>query len=570
MDFQETLRAQAEAEERPALQAAARAALAAAPGPEALRELSRVAAGLGTLEPAQAEQALAHVRAGLASKDPDARWDAAHVAAELLLPAGKQAAALAKLLWDVAEDARQAGAVRARALEGWAELAPAEEVTERLEVMRTKDESWTVRRAAKDAARRRAKEESLRGALYGRFEALLRTERLRFEADDEGIDAAKLAKLGLRLPAAYQLFLLQCFAGGRLVFLEPATKGDPQDGEHFSLTPPARLVAAARAPSDLANFNEYVYTRYVDGEGRYAKVDEDYALKRYGEFYARPWVDDEAYNYGVLLFEAAYRDEQRRAEHLLRCRDVLRAYRARSGEEWDVVDDRLEEVEGTLTDEGLAWPAADRPRQPIVIGAWGGVTELALDLEGPGVFARDPDAPKGEEWWRVAPCVSAFLNGPGIARPGASEGSDPLSLLQRAGAAIDAGNKRQAARLFADALEQDRKGKAVLDAAAALLSRADLSPLSAGQLCAAILLEGDKTSAESVRAALQATEPERAQAMVEALAPYDEDGSQVALFVDAASGLRKRTHSGVKEAAKLAREGRGKQHIRTLRNPWHK
>ena len=51
---------------------------------------------------------------------------------------------------------------------------------------------------------------------------------------------------------------------------------------------------------------------------------------------------------------------------------------------------------------------------------------------------------------------------------------------------------------------------------------------------------------------------------------YDEDGSQVALFVDAAAGMRKKTHTDARNAAKQAREGRGRAHIRTLRNPWHK
>ena len=63
-------------------------------------------------------------------------------------------------------------------------------------------------------------------------------------------------------------------------------------------------------------------------------------------------------------------------------------------------------------------------------GAQGGravelLLELALDLEGQGVFARDTDA-AGKPWQRVAPCLSAFVNGPsvgGLGEEDAREGS---------------------------------------------------------------------------------------------------------------------------------------------------
>lgn len=571
-DVLEILRARAEAEERPLLAAAARAALTAEPRPAALSELARCVGSLSgpndELGDEELDAAEALARLGLASSDSEQVWDAVHVIGELGLE-GFEAELLGLI-----EDTKLASSIRARAVEAWAEGADAGDVTERLEALRTQDESWTVRRAAKDSAHRLGKDESLGGDLFGRYEALIRTDRLRVESDEEELNPRRLANMGLRLPAAYQLFLLRCFAGGRLVFLELSPKNDPADAGHLVLTTPRRLLGevSQRVPSDLANFNEYVYTRYVEGESRYAKVDETYALARYAEHYDRGWIDDEAYNYGVLLFESAYaqEDEAARADFLLRSRDVLRTFKLRTPEEWEAVDDRLLEAEDEVERGQLSWPLRQAPRKPLLIGKWAGVVELALDLEGRGVFARDPDSAGGKTWQRVAPCLAAFLNGPSVGGLGQEDARDPLTLLSQAEAAIEAGKRRKAARLFADALEQDHKSKPVLKAVARLLTRKDLEPLDAGQLCAAILLEGDRTSGDSVKAALQAVPPKRALAMVEALLPYDEAGSQVALFVNAAASLRKRTHAEVKDAAKRSREGRGRVHNRTMRNPWYK
>ncbi|HBP21481.1 MAG TPA: hypothetical protein DEA08_27295 [Planctomycetes bacterium] len=570
-DVLEILRARAEAEERPLLAAAARAALTAEPGPAALSELARCVGALSgpsdELADDELDAAEALARVGLESGEAELTWDAVHLIGELGLEGFEDE------LLGLIEDSKQPSSIRARAVEAWAEGADAAQVSERLEELRTQDESWTVRRAAKDSAHRLGKDETLGGDLFGRYEALIRTDRLRTETDEEELNPRRLANMGLRLPAAYQVFLLRCFAGGRLVFLELSSRNDPADAGHFVLTTPRRLLGevSQRVPSDLANFNEYVYTRYVEGESRYAKVDESYALARYAEHYDRGWIDDEAYNYGVLLFESAYaqEDDAARADFLLRSRDVLRTFKLRTPEEWEAVDDRLLEAEDEVERDQLGWPLRDTPRKPLLIGRWAGVVELALDLEGQGVFARDTDA-AGKPWQRVAPCLSAFVNGPSVGGLGEEDARDPLTLLGQAEQAIEAGKRRKAARLFADALEQDHKSKPVLKAVARLLTRKDLEPLDAGQLCAAIMLEGDRTSGDSVKAALQAVPPKRALAMVEALLPYDEAGSQVALFVNAAAALRKRSHAEVKDAAKRSREGRGKVHNRTMRNPWYK
>ena len=564
-DYRATLQARADAEERPQLRAAGLAALAETPSAESLYVLACAAAGLGDLDAAQAARALEHVRFGL-GRTGSPQWDAVHLAAELELPDALEE--LGQALVEVAQDVKLPAATRARAVEGIAELADEGSVGPFFEQLRTGDASWTVRRAAKDAAHRVAIQDSLRGHLFGRFAALIRCDRLRLDGSDEPLEPRALALLGLRHPPALILFLLGHFAGGRLIHLELSAKDEPADRESVNLSSPRALHAVgarpARRAADLSNFDEYVYARYVDDARSYPQVDEAYALGRYAEHYAGGVLDEEAYAYGVLCFERAFSAEAEREEQLLRTRDLLRAYRDRSGEAWDALDDRREEAREVIEAEGLSWPARPAPRLPLAIGDWSGVAELVLDLEGQGVFAREGES---GEWWRIAPTVSAFLNGLALPPRVKQVEVAPLELLAQARSLIGAGQRRKAARTFADALERDRKSAPVLSAVGALLD--GLDPLEAAQLLAAILLAGDRTSGESVKAALQATAPEHVLALVEAVSDYDEDGSQIALLIDCVAGLRKKSHAPARALAKERRDGRGALQIRTIRNPFY-
>ena len=563
-------RARAWEDEAPILMGLVREALSSAPSPEGLRGLALGAPATRregqSLSAGEQQRALEHVRWGVAAEDAAVRWDAIHAAGELAAP--DVAEPLARVAAGVFADAkRHPEGLRARAVEVYAALAAKDLALERLESLRTEDPSWTVRRLAADAIRSIHKQDHELGHLFSRLRAQIRCELMRVEADEEPLELEEVVQLGLRLPAALRLFYAELLPGGRLIHVEEAGKGaEAKDGEFLFLTPPTRLPDPPQRPSDLENFNQYVWTRYVDGSRKYPKVDEDYALARYAEHYDRARIDAEAWGYGVLLFEAAFRDEARRAEHLLRCRDVLEAYKELSPEEWDVVDDRLEEVEETVRGEGLTWPE-DVTTRAIPVGSYMGVVELSLDAAAPGVFAKDPEA--GPARWRVAPSVAAFLGAPLVRRAGDLMDQDPMELLAQVAGHMDRGERKQAGRLFADVLERFRAPK-VLEAAAELFERDDMDPLTSAQLLSTVLLEGDRKSADVARSMLQALPPERAQAMVEAAGPHDEDGSQLGLFVDAAAGLRKRTHTGAKDAAKQLKEIRGNTHIRTLRNPWYK
>jgi hypothetical protein len=145
----------------------------------------------------------------------------------------------------------------------------------------------------------------------------------------------------------------------------------------------------------------------------------------------------------------------------------------------------------------------------------------------------------------------------------------PRGLLDDVAGHLAAGRHKQAGRAFADALEADRS-EAALERAAALLAKAEVAPLLAAQLLSSVLMAGDKKTIELAKDVLHALPPERARELLEALAPYDDDGSQYALLTDAAAALRKKSHADVREAAKRMKASRQKAHVRTMKNPFYK
>jgi hypothetical protein len=544
------------AAEGPLLRRAAQDAVEAGPSPASVRTLAAACSALSADE--LGEGLVGLVRWGLESSEADVRWDAVHAAGALAL-AELEGAVTAAL-----EDSKATTATRARAAEALAVLLEPSAAKARLERVRKDDPDFAVRRLATEAVRRLQSRDQDDGPdLLARISALVRTGRASLEPSGPRVDGRALARAGLRLPASWQLFMVELCAGGRVAL----------GGGALLVESPLTLASrAAQSSRDLSRLHEYVWARYVDGAKTYPQVDEDVALRDYAARYDRGAIDKDAWNYGVLLFESAFRDEARRDEYLLRCRHVLRAYRDHVDEEWDVVDDRLAEAEDMVAEDGLRLLPGDSPAAPVGVGSWEGIQEILLDLDRPGVFARDPD---GGEVWRVATCPLLFLNDPHVDRPGDTRladvdaAEDALGQLRQAEEAFVAGRLKAAGRLFGDALEADRS-KSVLSRAAAFLERDDLSPLMAAQLLATIPMEGDKTSLDVVRVALQAVDAERALALVEALAPHNEPQGPVALFVDAAAAIRKKTHAPVRERARKLKGERGHAHIRTMRNPWYK
>lgn len=568
----EDWREQARAAEAPYLAELAAAALAdATPAGVRLRGLA-CGAALFQPDPGQRARAVALVRQGLAGGDPDGQWDALHAAGELGL--GEVAQALEPAL------ASPRAPVRARAVEVLGQLDP-QGGRATLERLKTADPDWTVRRLCADALRRPGQPAGDPRDPFSRYRALVRTGRVRQESSASRPDPRALIRQGVRLPAALRAFLLDVCPGGKVV-LEGEGGGA---GVNLALFSPLELAGRARqgatSAEGLKNLQDYVWQRYVEGSSKAPRVDEDKALREYGARYDKGLVDSEAWAYGVLLYESAFRDEANRADLLCRAREQLRAYRALSDEAWDVVDDRLADAEELVTREGLTPDPRREERLPFA--CLDQVVELAVDLLHPGVWATDPE--RGT--WQVAPSLAAFLGDPrplqDAAQPAAScaEGGseEEPALAPGGGGALDRlaeaqehlvqGRLRQAGRAFGDALESDRSAR-VLERASALLTRPELSPLQAAQLLAVVPMAGDKPSQEAVRAALAALPAERALAMVEAIGPEVEDGNQAALLVDAAAGIRKKSHAAVSEAARRLKKERGRAHLRTVRNPFYK
>lgn len=521
-------------------------------GAPALRALA-VTAGILPLDDATRPRALELARDAFAGEDPEARWDALHLA---------HLAGLGELADPVGEELGAGEAwVRARACEACAGLALGR-FRDQLESMRTEDADWTVRRLCADALRLKGKVGPA-GDLFARLRALLRCGVCESESGAKSAPDS-LAKFGLRLPPAFAGFLCEAFGGGRLRYAHGRLQG-----MSVTFASPMQLVTDLEAThaDDVTALHDYVWARYVEGERGYAEVDEDAALERYAARYDAGLIDKDAWNYGVLLFESAYRDDARRAEHLVRSERVLDAYKRLVPEEWDVVDDRLEEARETVAEEGLrATPAAPS----IQIASWEGVIPIRAELYRSGLQASDPDS---GETWAPAPALLVFLNDPQSGRGGerktpATRAEQALELLDACSAHMDDGKKRKAGRAFGDALELDASPP-VVARAVELLTRDDLSPLGAAQLLATIPLAGDKPSMKVVKQALSACPPEFAREVIEAAGPFDEPDSQLALVINVAASLRTKAHTEVSDLARRLKQERGSRQSRTVRNPWY-
>lgn len=557
--------------EGPTLEALGRAALARGPAPETLtatlREAATAAAVLGACD---RQEAVALARAGLAvEKNELARWDALHLVAEL---------GLAELAPDVRSILKSPGTssppVRGRAAEAFAVVAPEKDARIALEPVRVGDPDWSVRRLAGEALRAVEGKRVTRGDLFGRFRALLRCGRIRIDGGSATLPLASVVDAGVALPAAYRLFLVTACGGGKVVLAADDPRGQLQDTASLTLSPPATLRSEleSKAPSaeECKRVTEHVWTRYVDGGRGKPGFDEGWALRLLAERYDGGLVDADLWNYGVLLFEHAFQDEGKRSERLLRCRAVLSTYRDLAPEPWDVVDDRLAEVTDIIEREKLVAPAS---ATFVRLGAWDGHA-LAIDLNRPGVFLRDPAAKASVAPRLLAPTLAIFLNdllghGPKSGRVGGDEPKGALALLDEAEQHLVAARHKQAGRLFSDALDQDTS-EASLARAAALLTRTELTPLLAGQLLVTVAMAGDDRSSDVVRSVLQALAPERARDVIEALGPYDDPGTEYARIVDAAVALRAKSHIEARDAAKKLRQGRAPRTGRTVRNPFIK
>jgi sulfatase modifying factor 1 len=114
----------------------------------------------------------------------------------------------------------------------------------------------------------------------------------------------------------------------------------------------------------IRSLQEYVYLKYVDG-ARVDDIDEVAACQQLEAFFSQPAnaSDSECVYAGILYFELGYELEEKQVEYFRRAKYWLERHRALTGESWDAVDDRLEDVNAFFEDEGIEVEDTPLPEQ---------------------------------------------------------------------------------------------------------------------------------------------------------------------------------------------------------------
>lgn len=161
----------------------------------------------------------------------------------------------------------------------------------------------------------------------------------------------------------------------------------------------------------VQKIKEFVWQKYVDYvHPSSPDLREDEALNVLEKYFTTvdPSEDPESYYLGILLFELAFQAEDREKLYLAKARTIFHNYRARTGEtDWDVIEDRLEEIEDSLSSLGdderaelfaqveaeLGGAAKDRTREEAVAEIEGMVLIPAGEFFcGPGQDKKDLEA----------------------------------------------------------------------------------------------------------------------------------------------------------------------------------
>ncbi len=593
------------AAEAPSLADLARAALAAAPSPDSVRDLSIGARALaGSLDEKLRARAIDHVKVAFETKKDDALFDALVVCADLSL-----AEVRPTVLAILSKDGPKTPWVRGMAAWAMRGVAPAAEAKTILDRTRREDVSWVARNIAGEAALVLDGRPDSTPPLFARFGWLQKTYRLKTRSHVAPYGVEKWLKLGVALPPAPRLFYAQVLGGGTCDLADEGAGSEVTRRGQLTLRAPED---APRPAPPLTELSDYVWKRYVDHAKSYPSVDEEQALRRYAERYDDPRrpLDRDAWAYGVLLFEGAFRDEAKRADRLLRAREVLEGTIAITGEaDWDVVADRLAEARDMIQGENLA----TLPRTPRLFpfGTFSGL-ELFLDAARAGatpVLAR-PVAEEEEED-EFAPTTLRALRGPkkepalvepteispsfarwmadprganlvasvtasaetisleSVGRGG--EGS-ALLLLSEAQRFADQKDMKRAGRLYFDALDLE-SGKEAVEAVARFLERPEVEPALAADLLGETTLGGDKKGEKIAHALLAELDVARGKEIVAALEKLDRAGggdSGAARLVDVIAKCRPKRLEALRDAARAIQERRGEAHVRTVKNKWYK
>lgn len=108
---------------------------------------------------------------------------------------------------------------------------------------------------------------------------------------------------------------------------------------------------------DLHKVHEYIYKKYVEPTSAGVEgLDDEQALAALEDHHSTSPLESnkEVYLYGILLFEMAFEQPERKFDYIARAKVILERYRQMSGDtEWDAVEDRLFDINKTLQEEGL-------------------------------------------------------------------------------------------------------------------------------------------------------------------------------------------------------------------------
>ncbi len=153
----------------------------------------------------------------------------------------------------------------------------------------------------------------------------------------------------------------------------------------------------------INNVKEYIWAKYIENEPDLdCPLSDEEMLAVMDEYYASspPESDPEIFYYGVLLFEMAYEvaDEAKQEEFFIRAKRMLEMYRTTSGEQdWDAVEDRLEDIDSTLSSKGIT-PEMIRAVQEADAGAGAArIEEMKKDTPRGMALVPGGNCPGGEE-----------------------------------------------------------------------------------------------------------------------------------------------------------------------------
>jgi len=141
----------------------------------------------------------------------------------------------------------------------------------------------------------------------------------------------------------------------------------------------------------VAKINDYLWARYIEVTDDYPhQLDENEALATLEKFYEDPSEqgNQDIVYLGVLLFERGFVEPDNKLEYFKRAYKLFHRYRLITGEEdWDVVEDRLEDILAAFEEEGF-----DPESEPVEEEEPSSPEGMVLVPPGSFLYGKDREA----------------------------------------------------------------------------------------------------------------------------------------------------------------------------------